>query len=58
MFQVTGTTVDNNGTARTGTYVFENTGTLATSELVLVGQVTNNNIHNGTLSGSVLTFTA
>jgi hypothetical protein len=57
-FQVTGTTLLDGATARTATYIYENTGNVATSELVLVGQVTNNALHTGTVVGNVLTLTA
>jgi len=49
---------------QTGTFIYENTGTASTSELVLVGQLAGvganatTGMHNGTLSGSVFTFTA
>jgi hypothetical protein len=53
-FQVTGAILSGNN----ATYIYENTGSAATSELVLVGQFLGNVQHTGTLVGSLLTLTA
>jgi len=53
-FQVTGVQLSGN----TATYIYENTGSAATSELVLIGQITGGALHSGTISGSTLTLTS